>query len=120
MIKPMKFKIITKFSMSISAIFTVLFTALNISPASAFVGTLENGNLAYAAGSGFDKGEACNYLPGFETGYDAWHFVLTSRGATFQQSSTNPAVSINLNFVFMRQNGVTFEIQSGAWVQTGK
>ncbi|MEN9736037.1 MAG: hypothetical protein RL129_747 [Actinomycetota bacterium] len=97
----------------------VLVSTINTSPASAFAGTLENGNMAYAQSS-FSTGEACNYLPGFETGYDAWHFVLTARGATFQQSPTNPAVSINLNFVFMRQDNSLFVIKSGAWVQTGK
>lgn len=106
---------------SLIALFLVIVvSSVSTTPAMAFAGTLENGNLAYAQGSGFDKGEACNYLPGFETGYDAWHFVLTSRGATFQQSATNPAVAINLNFVFMRQDGSLFVIKSGAWVQTGK
>jgi hypothetical protein len=98
----------------------VLVSTFSTTPAQAFAGTLENGNMAYAQGSGFDKGEACNYLPGFETGYDAWHFVLTTRGATFQQASTNPAIAVNLNFVFMRQDGSLFVIKSGAWVQTGK
>ena len=69
----------------------------------AYAGTLENGNLAYAA-SAFNTGEACTYLPGFEKGYDAWHFVLTTRGATFMQDTTNPAVSVNLNFVFRFSN----------------
>lgn len=104
----------------VAAFVTVLIFSLNTSPANAFAGTLENGNLAYAAGSGFDKGEACNYLPGFEKGYDAWHFVLTTRGATFQQDPKNPAIAINLNFVFMRLDGTLFVIRSGAWVQTGK
>jgi hypothetical protein len=104
----------------IAAFLVILVSTFNTSPAMAYAGTLENGNLAYAQGSGFDKGEACNYLPGFETGYDAWHFVLTTRGATFQQSTTNPAIAINLNFVFMRQDGSLFVIKSGAWVQTGK
>ena len=106
---------------SLVALFlVVVVSTFNIAPAMAYAGTLENGNLAYAQGSGFDKGEACNYLPGFETGYDAWHFVLTTRGATFQQSPTNPAIAINLNFVFMRLDGSLFVIKSGAWVQTGK
>ena len=87
--------------------------------ANAFVGTLENGNLAYAQ-SAFNTGEACNYLPGFEKGYDAWHFVLTTRGATFQQDSLNPLASINLNFVFMKLDSSLFTIRTGAWVQTGK
>jgi hypothetical protein len=112
---------IRRFAKFLVATFVTVFVfSINTSPANAFAGTLENGNLAYAAGSGFDKGEACNYLPGFETGYDAWHFVLTTRGATFQQDSRNPAVAINLNFVFMRQDGSLFVIKSGAWVQTGK
>ncbi len=93
--------------------------SFNTSPANAFAGTLENGNLAYAQ-SEFNKGEACNYLPGFETGYDAWHWILTTRGATFQQDPKNPAVAINLNIVYMRQDGSLFVIKSGAWVQTGK
>lgn len=101
------------------ALLVVLVGSFNTQPASAFAGTLENGNLAYAQ-SEFNKGSACDYLPGFETGYDAWHFVLTTRGATFQQLSTNPAIAINLNFVFMRQDGSLFTIKSGAWVQTGK
>ena len=104
----------------VAAFVTVLIFSVNTPPANAFAGTLENGNLAYAAGSGFDKGEACNYLPGFEKGYDAWHFVLTTRGATFQQDPKNPAIAINLNFVFMRLDGTLFVIRSGAWVQTGK
>lgn len=104
----------------VAAFVTILIFSVNTSPANAFAGTLENGNLAYAAGSGFDKGEACNYLPGFEKGYDAWHFVLTTRGATFQQDPKNPAIAINLNFVFMRLDGTLFVIRSGAWVQTGK
>ena len=104
----------------VAAFVSVLVFSINTSPANAFAGTLENGNLAYAAGSGFDKGEACNYLPGFEKGYDAWHFVLTTRGATFQQDPKNPAIAINLNFVFMRLDGTLFVIRSGAWVQTGK
>ncbi len=87
--------------------------------ANAFVGTLENGNMAYAQ-SAFNTGEACNYLPGFEKGYDAWHFVLTTRGATFQKDSLNPLAAINLNFVFMRQDSSLFTIRTGAWVQTGK
>ena len=115
----------SKFKFSANALIAsfalVLVSSLNTSPAMAFAGTLENGNLAYAKGSGFDKGEACNYLPGFTAEvYDAWHFVLTTRGATFQQSPTNPAVSINLNFVCMRQDNTLFVIKSGAWVQTGK
>ena len=93
--------------------------ALNISPSFAYAGTLENGNLAYAQ-SEFNKGSACDYLPGYETGYDAWHLVLTTRGATFQQDPSNPKVSINLNMVFMSQDGSKFVIKSGAWVQTGK
>ncbi len=93
--------------------------SFNMTPAQAFAGTLENGNLAYAQ-SEFNKGSACDYLPGFETGYDAWHLVLTTRGATFQQDPTNPKVSVNLNMVFMRQDGSLFVIRSGAWVQTGK
>jgi hypothetical protein len=104
----------------VAAFVAILIVSVNTSPAQAFAGTLENGNLAYAAGSGFDKGEACDYLPGFTSGYDAWHFVLTTRGATFQQDPRNPAVAINLNFVFMRQDGSLFVIKSGAWVQTGK
>lgn len=103
----------------IAALVVLVVSTFNISPAMAFAGTLENGNMAYAQ-STFATGEACNYLPGFETGYDAWHFVLTTRGATFQQSPTNPAVAINLNFVFMRQDNSLFVIKSGAWVQTGK
>lgn len=99
--------------------FLLVAVAFNTSPAQAFAGTLENGNMAYAQ-SAFATGEACIYLPGFTTGYDAWHFVLTSRGATFQQSATNPAVAINLNMVFMRPDGSIFVIKSGAWVQTGK
>jgi len=90
-----------------------------ITPAHAYAGTLENGNLAYAA-SEFNKGEACNYLPGYETGYDAWHLVLTSRGATFQASPTNPQISVNLNIVFMKTDGTKYVIKSGAWVQFGK
>lgn len=113
-------RVLTASSILISTLLTIVLSFVGVAPASAFVGTLENGNLAFAAGSGFDKGEACNYLPGFETGYDAWHFVLTTRGATFQQDPTNPAISINLNFVFMRLDGTTFVIKSGAWVQTGK
>ncbi|MGI9227145.1 MAG: hypothetical protein ACR2H8_06220 [Candidatus Nanopelagicaceae bacterium] len=106
--------------MSVSLIFLMsAITFWNITPVFAYAGTLENGNLAYAE-SEFNKGEACNYLPGFESGYDAWHFVLTSRGATFMQSSSNVAVAINLNLVFMRTDGSTYVIQSGAWVQTGK
>ncbi len=103
----------------VTGFFGIAISSVNISPANAFAGKLENGNLAYAQ-SEFNKGEACNYLPGFEKGYDAWHFVLTTRGATFQQDPKNPAVSINLNFVFMRQDGSLFVIKSGAWVQTGK
>ncbi len=110
-------RLITK-GLVVSFIAIAMFS-MNISPANAYAGTLENGNLAYAQ-SEFNKGEACNYLPGFEKGYDAWHFVLTTRGATFQQDPKNPAVSINLNFVFMRQDGSLFVIKSGAWVQTGK
>ena len=91
----------------------------SMTPAKAYAGTLENGNLAYAD-SAFNKGEACDYLPGFEKGYDAWHFVLTSRGATFMQDTTNPAVAVNLNLVFMRPDGSLFTLKSGAWVQTGK
>lgn len=101
------------------AVLLLTVTFWNLSPANAYAGTLENGNLAYA-NSEFNKGEACIYLAGFEKGYDAWHFVLTSRGATFMQSSSNPAVSVNLNFVFMRTDGSLYTIQSGAWVQTGK
>ena len=105
----------------VAAFLVMVVTSFNTSPASAFAGTLENGNMAYAQGSGFDKGEACNYIPGFTPDvYDAWHFVLTTRGATFQQSPTNPAIAVNLNFVFMRQDGSLFVIKSGAWVQTGK
>lgn len=105
---------------SLVGFFTLLLAiSLNTTNANAFAGTLENGNLAYAQ-SEFNKGEACNYLPGFESGYDAWHFVLTTRGATFQQDPKNPAIAINLNFVFMRQDGSLFTIKSGAWVQTGK
>ena len=119
----MRNRLTSKFKFSANALIAafafVLVSSLNISPAMAFAGTLENGNLAYAQSS-FATGEACNYLPGFETGFDAWHFVLTTRGATFQQSPTNPAVSINLNFVFMRQDNTLFVIKSGAWVQTGK
>lgn len=113
----LKIRLVAK---SLVATFTVLMMfSLNTSPAQAFAGTLENGNLAYAQ-SEFNKGSACDYLPGFTTGYDAWHFVLTSRGATFQQSTTNPAISVNLNIVYMRQDGSLFVIRSGAWVQTGK
>lgn len=96
-----------------------LFASVNTTPANAFAGTLENGNLAYAD-SAFNKGAACNYLPGFETGYDAWHWILTTRGATFQQDPRDPTVAINLNIVYMRQDGSLFVIKSGAWVQTGK
>ncbi len=103
----------------ITAAVVLAATSFSSTPAMAFAGTLENGNLAFAQ-SEFNKGEACNYLPGFESGYDAWHFVLTTRGATFQQSPTNPAIAINLNFVFMRLDGSLFTIKSGAWVQTGK
>lgn len=120
MFNKFRVRFVTVYSILASTILTLVLSFVGVAPASAFVGTLENGNLAYAAGSGFDKGEACNYLPGFETGYDAWHFVLTTRGATFQQDPTNPAVAINLNFVFMRLDGTTFLIKSGAWVQTGK
>ena len=94
-----------------------LFTG--ITPAHAYAGTLENGNLAYAA-SEFNKGAACDYLPGYESGYDAWHLVLTSRGATFQASPTNPKISVNLNIVFMKTDGTKFVIKSGALVQFGK
>ena len=105
---------------SLVGVFTLLLAiSFNTTNANAYAGTLENGNLAYAQ-SEFNKGEACNYLPGFETGYDAWHFVLTARGATFQQDPRNPAIAINLNLVFMRQDGSLFTIKSGAWVQTGK
>ena len=120
----MRTPVIRKLRLTLNALITafvvLLVSSLSTTPAMAFAGTLENGNLAFAAGSGFDKGEACNYLPGFESGYDAWHFVLTTRGATFQQSPTNPAIAINLNFVFMRLDGSVFVIKSGAWVQTGK
>ena len=102
-----------------SFIFSIAASIVGITPAQAFAGTLENGNLAYAQ-STFNKGEACDYLPGFEKGYDAWHFVLTTRGAVFQQDPTNPKVAINLNFIFMRQDGSTFALRSGAWVQFGK
>lgn len=109
-----------KFTSLAAASALVFISLVGILPsANAFVGTLENGNLAYAQ-SEFNKGEACNYLPGFETGYDAWHFVLTTRGATFQKDSLNPLASINLNFVFMRQDNSLFTIRTGAWVQTGK
>jgi len=110
-------RLITK--VLVAAFTAVLISSLNTSPANAFAGTLENGNLAYAQ-SEFNKGSACNYLPGFETGYDAWHWILTTRGATFQQDPRNPAVAINLNIVYMRQDGSLFVIKSGAWVQTGK
>jgi len=103
----------------VASFVSVLIFSINTSPANAFAGTLENGNLAYAQ-STFNKGEACNYLPGFEKGYDAWHWILTTRGATFQQDPRNPAVAINLNIVYMRQDGSLFTIKSGAWVQTGK
>ncbi len=103
----------------IAAFLAILLISINTSPANAYAGTLENGNLAYAQ-SEFNKGAACNYLPGFETGYDAWHWILTTRGATFQQDPKNPAVAINLNIVYMRQDGSLFVIKSGAWVQTGK
>ncbi len=113
-----------RFMRSITKLLVAIFVAtaiasLNTTPANAFAGTLENGNLAYAQ-SEFNKGAACNYLPGFETGYDAWHWILTTRGATFQQDPRNPAVAINLNIVYMRQDGSLFVIKSGAWVQTGK
>ena len=88
-------------------------------PSFAYAGTLENGNLAYAA-SEFNKGSACDYLPGYESGYDAWHLVLTTRGATFQADPTNPKVSINLNIIFMRTDGTKYVIKSGALVQFGK
>ena len=88
-------------------------------PAQAFAGTLENGNLAYA-NSEFNKGEACNYLPGYEKGFDAWHLVLTTRGAKFVQDSLDPRISRQLNIVVMRQDGSTYVIRSGAWVQFGK
>ena len=60
----MKSKLIRSFR-NIANVFLALFmvvlvSTFNTSPASAFAGTLENGNLAYAQGSGFDKGEACN------------------------------------------------------------
>lgn len=106
-------------SVSAAVGIALLSTVAVLPSANAYVGTLENGNLAYAQ-SEFNKGEACNYLPGFETGYDAWHFVLTTRGATFQQDTLNPLASVNLNFVFMRQDNSLFTIRTGAWVQTGK
>jgi len=100
------------------AIFVIsIFTT--ISPSYAYAGTLENGNLAYAA-SEFNKGSACDYLPGYESGYDAWHLVLTSRGATFQASPTNPKHSVNLNINFIKTDGSKFVIKSGALVQFGK
>lgn len=100
------------------AIFIIsIFTT--ISPSYAYAGTLENGNLAYAA-SEFNKGSACDYLPGYESGYDAWHLVLTSRGATFQASPTNAKHSVNLNIVFIKTDGSKFVIKSGALVQFGK
>ena len=101
-----------------SAVFAAA-TILSLSPSYAYAGTLENGNLAYAA-SEFNKGSACDYLPGYETGYDAWHLVLTTRGATFQADPTNPKVSVNLNIVFMRTDGTKYVIKSGALVQFGK
>ena len=110
-------RVVTK--LLLAAFITLFLFSLGTTNAQAYAGTLENGNLAYAQ-STFNKGEACNYLPGFETGYDAWHFVLTSRGATFQQDPKNPAIAINLNIVYMRQDGSLFTIKSGAWVQTGK
>ena len=119
MFNSMRLRLFTKSSIAFAAIATVLLSFLGTSAANAFVGTLENGNMAYAQSS-FATGEACNYLPGFTSGYDAWHFVLTTRGATFTQDPTNPLIAIDLNFVFMRQDGTTFVIKSGAWVQTGK
>lgn len=121
MYNALKIRFLTFTSIVLTILFTFVLSFSNMSPASAFVGTLENGNMAYAEGSGFDKGEACDYLPGFTADiYDAWHFVLTNRGAVFQQDPTNPKVAINLNFVFMKQDGSTFVLKSGAWVQTGK
>ena len=111
------------FSSWTSALIALALLALSlvtgITPAHAYAGTLENGNLAYAA-SEFNKGSACDYLPGYESGYDAWHLVLTSRGATFQASPTNPKISVNLNIVFMRTDGTKYVIKSGALVQFGK
>ena len=107
------FAIIGAFGIFISAI------VLGVTPSYAYAGTLENGNLAYAQ-SEFNKGSACDYLPGYETGYDAWHLVLTSRGATFMADPTNPKVAVNLNINFMRQDGTKFVIKSGALVQFGK
>ena len=105
---------------SIAALGIFAFSLMTgMAPSYAYAGTLENGNLAYAA-SEFNKGEACDYLPGYETGYDAWHLVLTSRGATFQASPTNPKVSVNLNIIFMKTDGTKFVIKSGALVQFGK
>ena len=80
---------------------------------------LENGNLALAD-SEFNKGSSCDYLPGYESGYDAWHLVLTTRGATFIQDPKNPKVSIYLNILFQRTDGSRYVITSGAWVQFGK
>ena len=89
------------FKLLLALLFFAASTVTSINTSHAYAGTLENGNLAYAA-SEFNKGEACNYLPGYETGYDAWHLVLTTRGATFMADPSNPKVSINLNIVFMR------------------
>ena len=98
-------------SLTAFALFNVA-VFVGVSPSYAYAGTLENGNLAYAA-SEFNKGSACDYLPGYETGYDAWHLVLTTRGATFQASPTNPKVSVNLNIVFMKTDGTKFESNRG-------
>ncbi|MGA0851609.1 MAG: hypothetical protein ACO3QM_06170, partial [Candidatus Nanopelagicaceae bacterium] len=88
-------------------------------PTTKYSGVLENGNLALAD-SEFNKGSSCDYLPGYESGYDAWHLVLTTRGATFMQDPKNPKVSIYLNILFQRTDGSRYVITSGAWVQFGK